>query len=128
MTDYSEGRSTRCKKCDTPFHTADGPMCDCNDPKVFKCEGCDEMFPEQYTDCRDHEIKELREDKAFLKNGWAVKDKRIFDLEKKIVELESCVRYKEGHIEELQAELAANKRTFDEMTQMASDCLERNRV
>lgn len=88
---------------------------------------------EPLKDCLDHiEDGDLREhvraEYAFHKRGWATKDARIYELEKKVTELESCVRYKEGHIEELQAQIAASKQTFDDCTRIAAECLERHKA
>lgn len=86
-----------------------------------------EVHVEEYDSCCQHlsTVEELREYASEKVLEIKRLQKRFKEREE---ELLSRCRYQEAHVEELQSKLAASKRVFDEMSQMASECLERNRV
>ena len=62
--------------------------CDgCSEGKTYICEECDEEFEKQYSECRDHQMDELREEVTNLKD--------------RLEKAESRARYKEATIKEL---------------------------
>lgn len=96
------------------------------------CNGCDEDIKteedvEEFSHCYQHfsTVEELREecfhkvrDIKTLYQRLKERDEKVVSLNKWIDHLESQVRYRDGHIEELQSALTKSQEHFDRMNQI----------